>query len=108
VAPAPPSPPIKIKTTEASDHVGQVATVCGPVISKHTAEESNGKPTFVNFDRPYPNQGFTAVIWGTDSPAVGDFPEAGNVCVTGTIATYRGSPEIVVHDSKSWYPASQP
>jgi hypothetical protein len=107
VSAVPPPPPIKIKTTEASEHVGQVATVCGPVIGKHTAEESNGKPTFVNFDHPFPNPGFTAVIWGTDGPAVGDFPETGNVCVTGTIATYRGSPEIVVHDAKSWYQADR-
>jgi len=107
LASAAPPPPIKIKTTEASEHIGQVATVCGPVISKHKAEESNGKPTFVNFDHPFPNPGFTAVIWGTDSPAVGDFPENGNVCVTGTIATYRGSPEIVVHDAKSWYQSNQ-
>jgi hypothetical protein len=103
----PPPPPPKIKTTEAPEHIGQVATVCGPVFSKHTAEQSNGKPTFVNFDHPFPNPGFTAVIWEADSPAVGDFPATGNVCVTGTIATYRGSPEIVVHDAKSWYQADR-
>jgi hypothetical protein len=99
---APPVPPVNIKSTEATEHIGQLATVCGEIASKHTAEESNGKPTFVNFDHAFPNPSFTAVIWGSDGPAVGDFPEAGNVCVTGTISTYRGSPEIVVHDAKSW------
>jgi hypothetical protein len=107
-APPPPAPPVNIKSTEASDHVGQLATVCGEVASKHTAEESNGKPTFVNFDHAFPSPSFTAVIWGSDGTAVGDFPEAGSVCVTGTISTYRGSPEIVVHDAKSWYRADAP
>jgi len=42
-----PLPPINIKPTEGSEHVGQLATVCGVVVSKHTAEESNGKPTSI-------------------------------------------------------------
>ena len=99
---APPLPPIKIKTTEAAQHIGELATVCGPIIGKHTADQSNGKPTFINFDRPFPDPGFTALIWATDSPAVGEFPETGNACVTGTITTYHGNPEIIVHDAKSW------
>jgi hypothetical protein len=85
-----------------------VATVCGVVLSKNTAENSNGKPTFINLDRSFPDQTFTIVIWGADAPEVGDFPETGRVCVTGTIAMYRGNPEIVVHDSKSWYRSNQP
>ncbi len=101
--PPPPPTPVSVKSTDASQHVGQFATVCGDVVGKHTAEGSNGKPTFVNFDRPFPNPSFTVLIWGSDGDAVGDFPETGNVCVTGTIATFRGSPEIVVHDAKSWF-----
>jgi cell division septation protein DedD len=107
-APPKPPPPVLIKSTEASAHVGQLATVCGDVVDKHTAEQSNGKPTFVNFDHPFPNPSFTVLIWGSDSPAVGDFPATGNVCVTGTIATYRGNPEIVVHDAKSWFRSDEP
>jgi hypothetical protein len=97
-----PLPPINIKTTEASDHVGQLAKVCGTVVSKHTADESNGKPTFVNLDHPFPNQSFTVVYWGNEAEAVGEFPATGNVCVTGTVAMYRGTPQIVVHDAKGW------
>jgi hypothetical protein len=97
-----PIPPPLIKTIEAADHVGQQATVCGTVVSKNTAENSNGKPTFVNLDRSFPDQTFTIVIWGADVDAVGVFPDAGHVCVTGTIAMYRGNPQIVIHDSKSW------
>jgi hypothetical protein len=107
LVPKPPPPPI-MQSSEASEHIGQRATVCGVVVSKNTAEQSNGKPTFVNLDRSFPQQTFTIVIWGKDSPAVGDFPAAGKVCVTGTIDTYRGNPQIAVHDAQSWYRSSQP
>ena len=101
-AAAPPGPPINIKAGEASDHVGQLARVCGVVASKHTAEESNGKPTFINLERSFPNPAFTVLIWGADATAVGELPSAGNLCVTGTVVSYRGTPEIVLHDAKSW------
>jgi hypothetical protein len=116
VAPAPAAaPPVTakplpapiIKGIEAADHIGQRATVCGDVVSKKTSEASNGKPTFINLDRPFPNQTFTIVYWDADAAAVGDFPGTGGVCVTGTIATYRGTPQIVVHDAKSWYRPGQ-
>ncbi len=107
VAPKPPPPPV-IQSSEASEHIGQRATVCGVVVSKNTSEQSNGKPTFVNLDRSFPQQTFTVVIWGKDSPAVGDFPATGKVCVTGTIETYRGNPQIALHDAKGWYRSDQP
>jgi hypothetical protein len=105
--PAPkPQAPVNIKTTEASEHVGTLAKVCGAVVSKHTAVESNGKPTFVNLDRSFPDQAFTVVVWGVDAAAVGELPSTGNVCVTGTVAMYRGVPQIVLHDAQSWSVAS--
>ena len=98
--------PVTLKSIEAGAHVGQLAKVCGAVISKHTAEDSNGKPTFVNLDRSYPDQTFTIVVWGVDAPTVGELPSSGNVCVTGTVAMYRGNPQIVLHDANSWSKAS--
>jgi hypothetical protein len=58
-----------------------------------------GQPTFLNLDRPHPDQPFTVVIWGDDRPVFGR-PEddlAGRpICVTGLIRMHRGKPEIVV------------
>jgi hypothetical protein len=51
---------------EAKDHVGENATVCGVVASTHYAGNSRGTPTFVNLDKPYPNQLFAILIWGED------------------------------------------
>jgi hypothetical protein len=94
-------PPVVMKAAEAADHVGERATVCGTVVSK-TTSQGNGKPTFINLDRAFPNQVFTAVVFESDAPQTGDLPASGNLCVTGTIALYRGTPQIVVHDAKSW------
>ena len=51
----------------------------------------------------YPNQIFTVLIWGDDRANVGQLPRSGRVCAAGTITEYRGTPEIVIRDAKSWY-----
>lgn len=83
---------------QAKNHVGENATVCGVVASTHYAASSRGTPTFVNLDKPYPNQVFTILIWGEDLEKFSPRPstwESKRVCATGVISSYRGSPEIV-------------
>ncbi|MFI5089166.1 MAG: hypothetical protein ACHP7P_03810 [Terriglobales bacterium] len=87
-----------ITAAEAKDHVGEHATVCGQVVSTHLAARSRGTPTFLNLDKPYPNQIFTIVIWGSDRAKFGDPEEAfrnKHICVTGQISSFRGVPEVV-------------
>jgi hypothetical protein len=89
-----------LTSAQAKAHEGENATVCGVVASEHTATSSRGEPTFINLDRPYPNQVFTILIWGDDRQKVGKLPEEGSkVCATGMIQEYRGAPEIVVRSS---------
>lgn len=86
---------------EAKQHIGERATVCGDVASTHYAARSRGNPTFINFDKPYPSEVFTLLIWGTDRPKFGEPEEtyrSKHVCVTGPIGEYRGTPQIVAHD----------
>ncbi len=64
-----------ISPEEAINHIGQNQTVCGVVASAHYAAHSKGRPTFLNLDRPYPNQIFTAVIWGRDRNNFSEPPE---------------------------------
>jgi hypothetical protein len=74
-----------ISAADAKNHVGERATVCGEVASTHYAVSSRGSPTFINLDKPYPNQIFTVLIWGTNRPKFGDPEEAyrgKNICVT--------------------------
>lgn len=91
-----------IASSDASRHVGEQATVCGVIAGKHTAESAKGKPTFVDIDGSYPHQVFTVVIWDDAKAKVGDFPSSGKVCVSGKIAEYKGTPQIVLHDVKDW------
>lgn len=58
------APPV-IEAIKAKEYVGQEATVCGHVVSARYAAVSRGSPTFLNFERPYPDHVFTAVIWGS-------------------------------------------
>lgn len=86
---------------EAKNHVGENATICGHVASTRYACRSRGQPTFMNLDEPYPNQIFTIVIWGSDRSKFGE-PETNyrdkQVCATGLIKNYRGTPEIELRD----------
>ena len=91
----------KLTAAEAKDHVGETATVCGNVVSTRYAASTKGQPIFLNLDRPYPNQIFTVLIWGSNRSKFGkpeiEYNEK-RICVTGTITEYRGVPEIVVDD----------
>jgi hypothetical protein len=82
-------------------HVGETATVCGTVSSAKFAPNSRSQPTFLDFDRPYPNAPFTAVIFGDDRPKFGTPATAlrgKRICVTGQIRDYRGKPEIILNE----------
>jgi hypothetical protein len=58
-------------------------------------------PTFLNFDKRYPDQIFTLVIWGGDRSKFGD-PETvyrgKRACVTGKISVFKGVPEVVANE----------
>ena len=60
-----------VTAADAKSHIGQQTTVCGNVAGVHYASRSRGEPTFINLDKPYPNQVFTILIWGSDRPKFG-------------------------------------
>ncbi len=102
-APARAQKPAQVSTLEAGKYMGKQATVCGLVSTVHLAMRTGGAPTFINFDKPNPNQTFTVLIWGIDRPKFAAPPEstytAGKrVCVTGRVTDYRGKPEIIVRN----------
>ena len=96
------APPPRIAAGEAEQHIGEVAEVCGRVASAAHFASVKGRPTFLNLERPYPDQLFTIVIWES-ARALFDTPperlfDGRSVCVTGRVETYRGKPQIVVED----------
>src|SRR5437016_8963382 len=91
----------KLTAAEAKDHVGETATVCGNVVSTRYAASTKGQPTFLDLDKPYPNQIFTIVIWGSNRSKFGRPEVAYNqkrICVTGKITEYRGVPEVIANE----------
>jgi len=88
---------------DAAKHVGEKATVCGTVAAAKYAAQTGGRPTFIDFGKPYPDTTFTALILGNDRPKFGT-PEKSvpgkEVCVTGEIRLYNGKPEILLTDPK--------
>jgi hypothetical protein len=91
----------KLTASEARDHIGESATVCGKVVSSRYASKTRGAPTFLDLDKPYPSSLFTIVIWGENRAKFGAPEETyrdKSVCVTGNITSYRGSPQIVASD----------
>lgn len=93
-----------ISASEAAKHVGETTTVCGMVASAKYVPGSKGQPTFLNLDKPYPDQPFTVVVWGDDRGRFSSPPEVAfdgkRICVTGLIETYKQKPQIVVRDPK--------
>ena len=90
-----------ISASEARNHVGELVTVCGEVASTHYASNTRGSPTFVNLDKPFPNQIFTIVIRADDRRKFGKPEETymgKHVCVAGKISLYVGVPEMIARD----------
>jgi DNA/RNA endonuclease YhcR with UshA esterase domain len=89
-----------ISPKDAINHIGQHQTVCGIVASTVYEVRQPGKPTYLNLDQSFPDQIFTIVIWGSERHAFKTPPEVfyneKSVCVTGTITTFEGIPQIIV------------
>jgi hypothetical protein len=100
--PAPGAAVKRITSVESQQHIGETATVCGLVASARGFESPDGGRSYLNFDRPYPNQTFAVMIEGANRTKFKSPPDVlfngKNICVTGSIVSYRGKPEIIVED----------
>lgn len=103
--PAPPPPASSISSgfswRDASNHLGQFTTICGPVVSTHYASSSNGQPTFLNVGEDFPSsRRLVVLIWGDDRGRFPDRPEdfywGKEICVKGEIEVYQGVYEVEV------------
>lgn len=110
VEPSPSFPDGAMRATEAAKKVGSVATVCGKVVTATYATTSRGKPTFLNLDRPFPNQVFTIVIWEEDRPAFPGAPEVtlinNWVCIEGLVEKFRSAWQMTSVGGDIYDPAS--
>ncbi len=86
--------PAKIPAAEAKTHLGANAIVIGAIVEVNRAE----KLVRLNFDKPFPNQPFTAVIFGDKTNLFAELEKlkGKTVEVSGKITDYRGRPQIVL------------
>ena len=91
-----------ITAADAKNHVGEVQTVRGKVVSAKFLADSKGAPTILNLDERYPDEVMSIVIWDSDRPKFKEPPEnfykGKTIYVTGKIILYQEKPEIVVKD----------
>jgi DNA/RNA endonuclease YhcR with UshA esterase domain len=97
---------VSLTAAEAKTHLDANAIVTGKVA------EVNFSPSVVhiNFEKPYPNQTFTAVIFvaRTNQFQGLDKLKGQTVAVTGQIKDYHGRPEIVLANSNQLKLVDQP
>jgi DNA/RNA endonuclease YhcR with UshA esterase domain len=86
---------LKIKSSEAINHINANAIVKGYVADVAGRE----KVAYLNFDKKYPKNTFTAVIFAEKFSEVGDLSiyKNQNVEVRGIITEYKGKPQIIIN-----------
>jgi hypothetical protein len=87
-----------ITGAEARTFVGRTATVCGLVASARYDQTIEGGPTFLNLDKPFPQQTLTVVIFEAQRSLFGE-PERRfdqkNICATGTVEQLQQPPRVL-------------
>ena len=90
--------PVRIKSTEAKSYVGEYAIVQGYVASVYERETV----AYLNFEKSYPDNPFTATIFAKHFSDFDDLTEYENrtVEVKGKITEYKGKPQIILNSEE--------
>ena len=71
--------------------------ICGVIASARYLKDSKGAPTYLNFDKPYPDHDFSAIIFGKNRKNFSPDPESltgFKACVYGKVRVYKGKAQI--------------
>ncbi|MCX7833390.1 MAG: hypothetical protein N2490_04190 [Ignavibacteria bacterium] len=87
----------EITTKEVNDYINKTVTVKGYVAQVVMRPKVN----YLNFDKKYPDNTFTVVIFPDDMYKFDDLMkyQNKNVKVTGRISLYKGRPQIIVNST---------
>jgi len=89
-----------IDACQARNYYGNEVIIEGKVVDTYRSKKNN---VFLNFEKPYPNQCFSAVIFSSDLYKFRDSPEKYYnqkiVRIRDKIQEYQGKPEIILKDS---------
>jgi hypothetical protein len=85
---------LTVTTEDVKNHIGENAIVKGYVADVVIRE----KVEYLNFDRKFPKNTFSAVIFSEKFSEVGDLSiyKNQNIEVKGVISTYKDKPQIIV------------
>jgi hypothetical protein len=86
-----------VRANQAVEHAGEYAMVCGVIASTKYLQKSRGAPTYLNFDKPWPDSEFSAVIFGKNRKNFDPAPETltgYKACVYGKVRVYKGKPQM--------------
>lgn len=84
----------QISVYEADAYIGENTTVCGEV----SQISQTAKATYINFGGRYPKHKFSAVMWSNNTPPTS---EGSNICISGLIESYKGTPQIVIRSPEN-------
>jgi len=88
-----------IAAADAINNVGETLAVCGNVAAGVYNRRSQQKNTYLNFDKAFPENTFTAIIFRKNRKHFDYKPEKLEgkwICVYGLVAMMNGKPEINV------------
>ena len=84
----------QVTAKQAKYYIGEVATVCGRVVSTKFSQNGKSNPTYINLDKKFPDQLFTVVVFGKDRQNFSYEPEKflynKNICITGKVGEWQG------------------
>jgi DNA/RNA endonuclease YhcR with UshA esterase domain len=96
-APKAAGPPKTISAAESDKHYDETLTVTGKVV------QVNVRPSmaYLNFDKPYPSNLFTAVIFARATNKFASLPKltGKDVAVTGKVLKFKSKPEMVLDNT---------
>lgn len=85
---------VRLPASEAANYVNQNGIYFCGRIAKAT-EFSKG--VYLNFDRPFPNQSLTGLVWNDRRHVIENLTlEGRDWCITGTVTEFKGHPQIVI------------
>ncbi len=91
-----------LSTYEAANHLGEVNEVCGFCISITYEKDKKGSPAVLDFEKKYPEQVFSAIIYDFNLSKFNKPLEElflnRPVCIKGEIDAIKGIPFIVVSE----------
>lgn len=90
----------EIRILDVKNQINDSVTICSKVFGGKFLPNVKGEPAFLDFGGRYPDAPLTLVIWGDIrnqfESKLEEFYKGAQVCLTGKMVLYGGTPEIII------------